>query len=261
MALRHELAPFFEAARALTGWQLEFVPEPLEPGPPWNYEARARELLSAATSVLDLGTGGGEVLERVLLGSECKAVATEAWRVNAPIAARRLGRRVTIVRASSLLPFRARNFDLVLSRHEEIAPKEIARMLRPGGRFLSQQVVPDVWPELRSIFPDMTRFPDHFVDYPEGLARAGLEITATREFRHRVRYRALGHFVYHLAVAAPFMLPGFSLETHAEALEELAAWAGQPGGLVLTEGFTLLEARAGGATRGAPSLPGPRESA
>ena len=54
-----------------------------------------------------------------------------------------------VVHASSLhLPFGAGAFELVLNRHEELDPAEVARILAPGGRFLTQQVGSDNWREL-----------------------------------------------------------------------------------------------------------------
>jgi SAM-dependent methyltransferase len=247
------LQRFFDAARNLEGWNLEFAPEPLEPAPPWSYEALARDELARAHSALELGTGGGEVFAGLLAAASCRAVATESWHRNAPLAAARLGTRARVVRASSLrLPFRSGCFDLVLARHEEIAPDEVARVLTQGGRFLTQQVIPDVWPELASVFPDMTRFPDHFAAYSDGLRAEGLVVELARDCRHRVRYRELGHFIYHLTAAAPWMLPGFGLETHAEAIAQLERWAARDHGIIVTEGFTLIRARVPGDPRSGP---------
>jgi SAM-dependent methyltransferase len=149
-----------------------------------------------------------------------------------------------VVRTSSLeLPFADSRFDLVLSRHEELAPSEVARVLAPGGRLLTQQVIPDPWPELREFFPDLKRFPDHYAAYQRGLQEAGLVIEESREFRHPVRFRELGHLVYHL-IAAPWTLPDFSVDTHGEPLARLAAEFEREGGLVLTDGFYLLQAAA-----------------
>ena len=241
--LLRELEPFARAAREIKGWELEYAPEPLAEGPPWDYEQLARECCAEAASLLDLGTGGGEVLSRVLSGSAARAVASEAWHVNAPVAARRLAGRARVVRASSgaRAGQRAR-FDLVLSRHEEIGPSEVARVLAPGGRLLTQQVVHDLWHELREVFPDMTRFPDHYREYRDGLRDQGFHVEQAREFRRPVRFRELGHLVYHL-VAAPWTIPGFGLESHRDGLAELARRARDGGGIVLTEGFYILQAR------------------
>ncbi len=240
--LVQELDRYAEAAGKLQGWELEFEPEPLLAGPPWDYEILAKSLCADARAVLDLGTGGGEVLSRVLAGSSCRAVATEWWHVNAPVAWQRLGPRARVIRASSLeLPFASTSFDLVLSRHEEIHPAEVAWVLAPGGRFLTQQVIPDLWHELRAVFPDMARFPDHYLEYRRDLDQAGLTVENALEFRRPVRFRELGHLVYHL-VAAPWTIPNFSVRSHYEGLAKLDRQFRRERGLVLTEGFYLIQA-------------------
>ena len=242
--LEQELDGYVAAARRLEGWKLEYEPEPQTEGPPWDYEALARDLAANARAILDLGTGGGEVLERVLPAAGPRVVATECWHVNAPVAAARLGARADVARASSLaLPFAARSFDLILSRHEEIEPSEIARTLARGGRMLTQQVISETLHELRAYFPDMTRFPDHYSEYRRDLAAAGLRIERAREFRRSVRFRELGHLVYNLA-AAPWAFPAFDLHTHLDGLAELDREYRAGRAPLLTDGFYLLQAHA-----------------
>jgi SAM-dependent methyltransferase len=241
--LRQVLKRYADAARRLEGWQLEYAPEPMVAGPPWNYEAMARALAAESNALLDLGTGGGEVLARIVDGLGCRAVATEAWSVNAPVAARRLRGRVSVVRASAeSLPFASASFDLILSRHEAICPSEVARSLRGGGRLLTQQVVPDLWHELRSVFPDMARFPDHYTEYQAGCSKEGLTIEVAREFRRPVRFRQLGHLVYHL-VAAPWTIPGFGVDSHFPELKKLHSQISSGRPLILTEGYYVIQAR------------------
>jgi len=240
-----ELHRYEEMARQLEGWVLQFPPETLTPGPPWDYEARARELALQCRALLDLGTGGGEVLSRILEGVRCSAFAMEEWLVNAPVAARRLGRLAPVVRASSLrLPFRDRSLDLVLSRHEAIDPHEVARVLAAGGRFLTQQVIPNYLDELRHVFPEMVRFPDHFTGYQDGFRDAGLTIDDARIHRMRVEFRELGHLVHHL-VAAPWMIPDFGVDSHIEGLRELDRQMREGRKLEFTAGYYILEVSRG----------------
>ena len=52
-----------------------------------------------------------------------------------------LGATVAEVDDLADLPFPVESFDLVVSRHPvEVRWAEIARVLRPGGRYLSQQI-------------------------------------------------------------------------------------------------------------------------
>ena len=153
------LQPYIERARSFSGWTHDrLAVRHLDPGPPWDYEALAREAVLAAGRVLDLGTGGGEVFSRVIAGSGVRCIATEEWVVNAPVARDRLASiGVGVVRCDSLrLPLRNCAFDLVLDRHEALDPAEVARVLRAGGRVITQQVGPDNWPELRRFFPHKT---------------------------------------------------------------------------------------------------------
>ena len=141
-----ELRPSIERAKRFSGWDFSALQaRHLEPGPPWDYEALARGYASRAERVLDLGTGGGEVLSRTAAGLPARFSATEEWHVNAPVARDRLAPLgIDLLRCSSLcLPFREGTFDLVLSRHEALDPGEAARVLRPGGRVVTQQV----WPQ------------------------------------------------------------------------------------------------------------------
>src|SRR5438874_6019280 len=87
---REQLRPYVERAKSFSGWMAYVENRKLGPDHPWDYMARAREVLNSSTSVLDLGTGGGERFGDLLEGFSGRAVATEEWEVNAPIAARRL---------------------------------------------------------------------------------------------------------------------------------------------------------------------------
>jgi hypothetical protein len=106
--LRERLRPYVERAAAFEGWVFDYAPRVLDGPPPWDYAARARELLAGVTSVLDLGTGGGERFGELLQGYRGRAVATEEWSVNAPLAATRLKPTgAALVRSqSAVLPFR-----------------------------------------------------------------------------------------------------------------------------------------------------------
>lgn len=62
---------------------------------PWSYEDLARTEIANATKVLDLNTGGGELLATLLRGVRSAVlVATESWPPNVPVARRLLMARV-----------------------------------------------------------------------------------------------------------------------------------------------------------------------
>jgi SAM-dependent methyltransferase len=219
----------------MRGWQLEYRPEVLEGDTPWNYECLASELAKASDSIVDLGTGGGEAYSSILNGSNGHAYATEEWGPNGPV-----------TRCSSLqLPFSDQVFDLVLARHEAIDPIEVSRVLRPKGRFLSQQVIRDFMHELAAYFPERIIFPDFFSEYQKGFLQSGLQVVRAEEFRYTIQFRELCHLVYQL-VAAPWTIPGFSVDSHIEGLSQLSDQQRNGIGLIFTAGYYLLEVKKDG---------------
>ncbi|MCC6387094.1 MAG: class I SAM-dependent methyltransferase [Dehalococcoidia bacterium] len=234
-----------ERARAFTGWDFAGVhARVLGSGIPWDYAALARERAAKATSVLDTGTGGGERLAEIAAGLPGHFFASESWPPNARVAARNLGSRGigVVMAAAAHLPFADGTFDLVLSRHEETAPAEIARILRPGGTFLTQQVAPWNWPELAEFFPRRTRFPDHEQEYARAFAAMGMDVSV-RSARYDTAFATLGDLAFCLAVS-PWEIPGFDIDRDIDALIAIEARHGGADGIVLTEGRYLLEAHA-----------------
>lgn len=114
----------------------------------WHYAERVAGRLGAAGASLDIETGGGEVYGWALgRASRVPALvrATESWPPNLAIARTMLAPFGGIVEQAAddaPLPFDDETFHLVTSRHPTVTPwPEIARTLRPGGTFLSQQIV------------------------------------------------------------------------------------------------------------------------
>ncbi|HWM52230.1 MAG TPA: class I SAM-dependent methyltransferase [Thermoplasmata archaeon] len=240
------LRPHVERARAFVGWNLDRVsPKQIGPGLPWDYKRRAKELLAGASYALDLGTGGGELLAELCKAYRGRAVASEPWAVNAPIAKRALSHlRIEVVRAHSLqLPFPDGAFDLVLDRHEEMDPSEVHRVLAPGGRVCTQQVGRNEWNELRPFFPRMQDFGPLLDRYTQGFRQAGMIVARAETRDIRVAYRGLGELV-HLLCISPWTIPDFDpLGRDLASLRRVEDRLMTPNGVALTESRFIIEAR------------------
>lgn len=238
------LRPWVERASDFSGWDFsEIEVHSLEPGPPWDYPALVRETAVGRQRVLDMGTGGGELLADLREALPKRVVATEEWVVNAPVAYRRLNPLgVDVVWCSSLrLPFTEGSFDLVINRHEALDPAEVARVLTPGGVLLTQQVGIHNNHELRAFFPRMNDSEDHFARYTRELRALGFEVES-KDHDFKAAYATLGDFVYLLRVT-PWTIPGFDFERDLEALLAFEADRLTEDGVVVTECRFLLTAR------------------
>lgn len=227
-----------EAASApVTGWDFSWASGRITATPlPWDFAALADGALRAARAALDMGTGGGEFLDGLPVLPD-RMVATESWPPNVPVAARRLARRgVAVIRTEGAvdnrlqtadedgdrLPFRDAAFDLVLNRHEAFAAAEVARVLAPGGRFLTQQPGsgPDQFHALLGLRPP--RRPAFDLDLLVGqVMRAGLSVEDAEVGREVVRFADIGALAWYLRMV-PWVVPGFDIATHRDALESAA---------------------------------------
>ena len=71
-----------EEKHLFTGWDFSHLDgRMLEDQAPWSYSARAAELMHRSSSVVDLGTGGGERLLKLQKDWPKKVVATEITRL------------------------------------------------------------------------------------------------------------------------------------------------------------------------------------
>jgi SAM-dependent methyltransferase len=119
-----------------------------EDRPSWDYRAVVREHADRVGSMLDLGTGGGELLA-ALAPLPTRTVATEGYAPNVAVARRRLEPLgVEVVDTTALgdeqepLPFPSGSVELVINRHESYAPREVHRILAPGGWFVMSAGTP-----------------------------------------------------------------------------------------------------------------------
>ena len=239
-----ELRPYVEKARAMKGWSIDMRKVNLGPESPWSYNERARELLVDAGVVVDMGTGGGERFSRICDGYGGRAFVTEAWPPNVPVAAARLRPLgISVIHADGLsLPLADCSIDLVLNRHEDLDPADVARILCPSGRVLTQQIGRNYWRELTTVFPESTPgSEDLFQTYRDGFREAGLRLIDAREHDQQVAYHSLGDIVYMLTIS-PWEVPDFDLERDIDALLALESSYRQDEGVVLTHSNFVIEA-------------------
>jgi len=247
---RKELINFWkqEEQKQFSGWDFSYLDgRMLEEEHHWSYTSRAVELMRRSSSVIDLGTGGGERFLKLREYWPKKVVATEEYPPNFRLATERLapfGVRVVDVgqNMDEPMPFANDEFDLVLNRHSGFNPKEMARILAPGGVFLTQQVhglsMSDLMSHFDSKPPWPFATPEFFIPR---LKAAGLTIQDLKEWSGKMSFTDVGALVYYLK-AVPWIVPGFSVDTHLKYLLSLQPQLEEGKILTFTNRRYLIEA-------------------
>ncbi len=238
-----------EETQPFSGWDFSYLDgRMIEEEPPWDYMARAAELMRQASSVIDLDTGGGERFLELRPHWPAKVVATEEYPPNFALATARLaplGVQVLSVRITDddPLPFADGEFDLMLNRHSAFNAAEIARVLAPGGVFLTQQVH-GLWADdLHAAFDVTPQWPNATPEqYVPRLQAAGLTIVDVQNWQGALRFTDVGAIVYFLK-AVPWTVPGFTVDTHARYLFALQERVDAGEELLFTTRKYLIEAR------------------
>jgi SAM-dependent methyltransferase len=237
-------------AVSVDGWDFSWLDgRATEERPSWGYQRAMSARLAKAQAALDVQTGGGEVLAGAPKLPPL-TVATESWPPNVARATALLHPRGAVVVADAdepPLPFGDAAFDLVTSRHPvTVWWTEVARVLRPGGTYFSQQVGPASVFELVEYFlgpqPAKVRRARHPDDARRDAEAAGLEVVDLRAESLRTEFFDIGAVIYFLRKVI-WMVPGFTVGQYRDRLRELDAEIRERGPFVAHTTRFLIEAR------------------
>lgn len=240
--LAEEQVPF-------SGWDFSYLEGRMSDEPlPWDYMVLAMIRMPQATSMLDMDTGGGERILALQPYWPAKVVVSEGYAPNVALARERLSPLgVTVVEMDSSnfapMPFDDDEFDLVLNRHGAFNAKELARILAPGGIFLTQQVHGLFAHDLLAHFGASPQWPTAtYEDAMTRLAAAGLELLQGADWRGTLTFKDVGAVVYYLK-AIPWLVPEFGVARHFDQLLALQDRLEHEGELAYASMLYWVEAR------------------
>ena len=235
-------------AAPIDGWDFTWLAgRAHEDRPSWSYFDLVAQATSSVGSLLDLEVGSGgmisalEQLPRLTIG-------TEGYAPNVPSASERLkSRGAHLLWTDSRgpgLPVRTSSIQLVTSRHPiDTKWTEIARVLQPGGRYLSQQVGPHTLRELTEFLmgpvpPGSKRDPL----LARGAAEsAGLRVIRLEAERPTTVFYDIGSIVYFLRLVV-WIVPGFDVGKYRYRLLDLHRQIERDGEFRATASRFLIEA-------------------
>ncbi|MFJ7973545.1 class I SAM-dependent methyltransferase [Psychrobacillus sp. NPDC096389] len=192
---------------------------------PWDYKEGVMNYLKPEAKLLDMGTGGGEFL--LTLGHPYENTSvTEAWEPNVKLCKETLeplGICVKQVFEDDKLPFDDDTFDLIINRHESYDVREVKRILKRNGLFITQQVggtnnellSKALIPNFKSLYPDLLLSIER-----EKFSNEGFTVLYENEYLPYIRFFDIGAIVYYAKII-DWEFPGFSVDNCFDRLCEL----------------------------------------
>lgn len=240
-------------AQAFRGWDFSYIAGQMISEPlPWDYKDIVTQYLKSDYKLLDMGTGGGEFLLTLDHPYDLTSV-TEAYPPNIEICKNKLvplGITVQAITDDHHLGFADECFDMIINRHEAFDPRELNRLLRPNGYFITQQVGglnnKDLSHKVgikRAEGDSEHNYSEHHLDNNLDLLRkAGFKVLVSNECYPKVTFASVEAFVY-FAKIIEWEFPRFSVETCFEQLCELQNEFKENGFIVGTEHRFMIVAQ------------------
>jgi SAM-dependent methyltransferase len=217
-----------EIAKPFSGWDFSYITETGRMSSSllsWSYGSMVLPLIQKSTAMLDMGTGGGELLSKLQPFPE-KVCATEGYTPNVPVAKERLeplGVEVYQIGEDDLLPFNDQQFDLITNKHESYSPSEVRRVLTEDGIFVTQQVGGSDYVDINHALgaPVNDEFSHwELVHAEKELLENGFEVLEAKEEFPIQRFYDIGALLYYLK-AIPWQVPDFKSENYIAQLHEI----------------------------------------
>ncbi|MGM9969196.1 MAG: class I SAM-dependent methyltransferase [Anaeroplasma sp.] len=211
----------------IEGWDFSHIKDRYEEEGdlPWKYKNIVTQYLKAEYKILDYDTGGGEFLLS-LNHPYNNTAATEGYKPNVELCKNvllPLGIHFKECNNPANIPFADESFDLIINRHGDFNAREIFRLLKKGGIFITEQVgsendrdlVEMVLPNIPKPFPNL-----NLKFQKEEFLNVGFKILKADEAFRPIKFYDLGAFVW-FAHIIEWEFPNFSVDKCFNKLMEM----------------------------------------
>lgn len=214
-----------EEQEAFKGWDFSHLDGRLqEEQLAWDYREEIDKHLRPFHKMLDMGTGGGEFLLSLQHPYE-NTYVTEAYEPNIKLCLQKLAPLGIFVSGldsdNGILPFDDASMDIILNRHESFDCKEVHRVLKEDGVFITQQVGPKNNLKLSKALlghtPDRESYDNASEDIIYRLKSVGFNVIKSEESFLKQKFFDIGALVYFAKIIC-WEFPGFKVNKHLEHL-------------------------------------------
>ncbi len=213
-----------EKNASITGWDFSYIDGRYHEDTsfPWDYREVIKKHLLPDMKLFDIDTGGGEFL--LSLNHPFKnCAASEGYEPNAQLCEKTLLPLGVDFRkgVASHLPFEDDSFDIVINRHGDFYPKEIKRVLKKNGLFITQQVGAENDRELVELLYGKSMplpYPEQYLNKAKDkFSSAGFEILDEGECKKPIRFYDTSALVWFCKIIE-WEFPSFSVESCVDGL-------------------------------------------
>ncbi len=218
----------YDKVGSVIGWDFSDIAERTKTlGEKWDYVDLVKKYVNKEALLLDIGTGGGEILLKIApFVKEAKGIDNSESMIKTAeknlLKSRRSNVEFILADARSL-PFQNESFDVVICRHSEFYPNEVSRVLKPGGIFITQQVGEKDKENIKKIFGRGQSFGEPvgalMNKYIKELKNSGFKILREDSY-NAVEYYANMKDLIFLLKNTP-IIPDFNIDKDSTFLREI----------------------------------------
>ena len=238
-----------EENRSFIGWDFSYLDDNKMKVQPltWNYINIVKKHLKSNHHLLDMKTGGGELLLTINHPHNLTSV-TEAYLPNVQLCKKvlaPLGICVKQTYEDDKLPFDQNSFDIVINKHADFDLQQVDKVLKQNGYFITQQVGHTNNSDLAVKLIDGYK-PQQLIQpidyYVKQLKDMNYEIIQTEEMFPYARFYDIGAIVY-FAKIIQWEFPNFSVNNSFDNLLKLQYQLENEGFIQATQHRFLIVAR------------------
>lgn len=222
--MTQKMKRYLDAAKQakMVGWDFSVIEPLIKEDPlPFNYIDIVNRYRHQDMTLLDMETGGGEILESFHHPANLTYV-TEGYHPNYVLCQERLaakGIKVIHVDGDDFLPFASQMFDIVINRHGAYRVDEVYRILKPEGLFITQQVGSKNNLPLRSILTSQELTTEFSLSSEQkNLESTGFKVLEADEVLQKVMYLDIDAVIF-MATVISWEFPGFDVISQAKKLD------------------------------------------
>lgn len=218
----------YDKIGSIRGWDFSEISKHVkEIGRKWDYPEVVKKYIDEETVLLDIGTGGGKKLlnmsKYVKKAYGIDILESMVKTANENLKQSKISNTEFCLADSKELPFENDKFDVVTAKHAPFYPKEVSRVLKSKGIFITQQVGENDRHNIKKVFGRGQSYGEEagsqMREYVKRLEEEGFNILRKETNDFKVYYENMETLIFLLKNTPS--IPDFDVKKDQKYLEEI----------------------------------------